>query len=61
MTKFTKIHYKEIARILVHHKPSELSDGKVYWIDLVKEFCMALYYDNPKFDEEKFTEACWNG
>jgi len=57
---FTKQHYDEIARILCHHKPNPDNDGKIYWQDIVKEFTMALYYDNRRFNEEKFIRACNN-
>ena len=55
---FTKQHYDEVARILNHHKPDPGSDGKIYWSDVVKEFTIAFYYDNRRFNEEKFLNAC---
>jgi len=58
---FTARHYKEIARILHHHKPTPNSDQEIYWTDMVSEFTMALYYDNPRFNEEKFRKACIEG
>lgn len=45
---FTKQHYRVLAR-LIRHAPNL----DVFTEDLIR----TLYYDNPKFDEEKFREA----
>ena len=56
---FQRRHYEAIAMVLASIRPA-LGDD-VSWCDAVEAFCEKLYPDNPRFNVEKFREACLGG
>lgn len=47
----TRQHYKAIAEIIARHAHGNLP--------LIRAFSAYLAADNPRFDEDRFKEACW--
>jgi hypothetical protein len=68
MTKFSKRHYEAIAEVLGDGFPSEVVRTGKYRTkkkflaydakQLVDRFSMMFKRDNPKFNREKFIDAC---
>jgi hypothetical protein len=53
----TRKDYVEVARILGKYKTSITEKD---FIDLSDDFCYMFEQDNPRFNSEKFLEACNN-
>ena len=49
---FTTRHYAAIAEFLNFKRPMR------NWLNLVEDFCALFEVDNPRFDREKFIQAC---
>ena len=57
----TRKDYIAIARVLAYHRPLVNEDGEqAYqrWRELAQGIANALQIDNPRFDHERFREAC---
>ena len=59
----TRKHFRIIARIIRGLRPAESSNnycnGKNHVLtDLVKELAVYFANDNPKFDRQRFLDAC---
>jgi len=52
----TKKHYKEVAKIISAH--TSKSGDVVHKQRLIEELSAFFKADNPRFNQEKFTEAC---
>jgi L-ascorbate metabolism protein UlaG (beta-lactamase superfamily) len=55
ITMMTKKHYIKIAEILKDQRNRPMSYGTD---GLINAFCELLSEDNPRFDIQKFKEAC---
>jgi hypothetical protein len=46
---FTKHHYTILSKVISHSSSMD---------DLINQLCTQLSIDNPRFNEDKFREAC---
>lgn len=53
---FSRRHYHEIAGVIAAH--TSKSGNVVHKRRLVEELSALFKVDNPKFDQDKFSEAC---
>jgi hypothetical protein len=59
----TRKDYQIIAATLWHRQPSEVVNPERFytWRDIVTDFKHALESENPRFDPQKFYDACYLG
>lgn len=57
---FTKKHFDVIAQIFANHDPNgDFTGGQVgLWVSLQSSLADEFRRSNPKFDVERFDEAC---
>lgn len=58
-TMFSQRHYIAIAKLLANRRPSDVYHvNKVAWALMRQDFADMFANDNPKFDRNRFYEAC---
>lgn len=59
MATFSKRHYEAIANVLCTEAQSlTMTDELMQWRRMVDSFGDKLALDNPRFDRDRFLEAC---
>lgn len=52
MTRYTKKHMEEIAHFISLLDVGSIPDAIDFWVSVLED-------DNPRFDEQRFRDACW--
>lgn len=53
----TRKHYVKIAEIIERNTSGEIPNS-VYLPDLIDDLCNFFQSENPRFDKDKFVDAC---
>lgn len=53
----TRKHFERMAAVFRVNQPS-YNDQKMLWSNMLDDMCIELKAINPRFDEDKFKEAC---
>ena len=55
---FTRQHYEAIAEIMKINSTKEVCATRLVILDIAEELANYFAQDNPRFDRQKFLEAC---